>query len=69
MYSSRIPGVNQLKSHLIEECMEYNLEGDRPRGRPKKTWTEVLQKEYQARQLNVEDAMDRSRWRKHIKDD
>jgi len=24
--------------------MEYEVEGDRPRGRPKKTWTEVVQK-------------------------
>jgi len=34
----------------------------------KKNWTEV-QKDCQARKLNREDAMDRSRWRKLIKDD
>jgi len=37
------------------------------RDRPKKTWREVVQKDCQARKLNREDAMDRSRWRKLIK--
>jgi len=38
------------------------------RRRPKKTWTEVVQKDCQAHKLNRKDAMDRSRWRKQIKD-
>jgi len=37
------------------------LEGARPRGRPKKTCTEIVQKDSQARKLNREDAMDRYR--------
>jgi len=49
--------------------MEYEVKGARPRGRPKKTWTDVVQKDCQARKLNREDAMDRSRWKKQIKDD
>jgi len=49
--------------------MEYEMEGVIPRGRPKGTWKEVVQKDCQARILNREDAMDRSRWRKLIKDD
>jgi len=48
--------------------MTYKVEGARPRGRPKTTWTEVVQKDCQACKLNKEDAMERSRWRKHIKD-
>jgi len=47
--------------------MEYEVEGSRPRGRPKMTWREVVQKDCQARKLNREDAMDRSRWKKLIK--
>ena len=39
------------------KCMEYEMEGARPRGRPKKTWTEIVEKDYQARKLNVEDGM------------
>ena len=48
--------------------MEYEEEGARPRGRPKRTWREVVQKDYQAHTLNREDAMDRCKWRKPIKD-
>ena len=28
----------------VKKCMEYEVEGSRPRGRPKRTWTEVVQK-------------------------
>ena len=51
----------------VKKCMEYEVEGSRPRGRPKRTWTEVVQKDCQARNLNREDAMDRGRWKKPIK--
>jgi len=44
------------------------MEKSRPTDRPKRTWKEVVQKEYQARKLNKEDDMDRSRWRKLMKD-
>jgi len=44
--------------------MEYEAEGPRP----KRTWREVAEKDCQAHKLNTEDAMDRSRWRKLIKD-
>jgi len=47
--------------------MEYEAENSRPRGRPKRTWTEVVEKDCQAHKLNKEDAMDLSRWRKFIK--
>jgi len=46
---------------------EVTLQGSRPRGRPKRTWKEVVQKDCQARNLNKEDAMDRGRWKKLIK--
>jgi len=51
----------------VKKCMKYEVEGSRPRGRPKRTWREVVQKDCQARSLNREDAMDRSRWKKMIK--
>jgi len=57
------------KTFLIgwKKCMEYEVEGSRPRGRPRRTWKEVVQKDCQARKLNKEDAMDRGRWKKLIK--
>ena len=36
-------------------------EGSRPRGKPKRTWREVVEKDCQARKLNKEDAIDHSR--------
>ena len=51
----------------VKKCMEYEVQGSRPRGRPKRTWREVVQKDCQARNLNKEDAMDRHRWKKLIK--
>jgi len=49
--------------------MEYEVEGARPRGKRKKTWTVIVQKDCQAHKLNREDAMDCNRWRKQIRDD
>jgi len=47
--------------------MECEVEGARPRGRPNKTWTEIVEKDCQACKLNREDAMDHNRWRKQIR--
>jgi len=48
--------------------MEYEMEGARPRGRPKKTWREIVEKDCKACKLNREDAIDCNRWRKQIRD-
>ena len=53
----------------VKKCMEYEVESARPRGRPKKTWKEIMEKDCQARKLNREDAVDRNRQRKQIRDD
>jgi len=49
----------------IDASMEYEVEGARPRSRPKKTWREIgreiVEKECQAHKLNREDALDRNR--------
>jgi len=52
----------------VKKCREYEVEGPRPRGRPKRTWREVVKEDCQAPKLNRGDAMDRSEWRKLIKD-
>jgi len=52
----------------VKKCMEYEVQGPRPRGRPKRTWRQVVKEDCQARKLNTEDAMDCSKWRKLIKD-
>jgi len=53
----------------VKKCMEHEMEGARPRGRPKKTWTEIVEKDCQVRGLNREDATDCIRWKKQIRDD
>jgi len=52
----------------VKKCMEYEVEGSRPRRRPKLTWKEVVREDCQARKLNKEDAVDRCKWRKVIKE-
>ena len=42
----------------MKKCMEYEVEGTRPGGRPKNTWREIVEKDCQARKLNREDAVD-----------
>jgi len=57
-----------VKFHLSEDndwvkkYMEYEVEGPRP----KRTWRDVVREDCQARKLNTEDAIDRSKWRKLI---
>jgi len=59
-----------VKFHLSEDndwvkkYMEYEVEGPRPN----RTWRYVVKEDCQARKLNTEDAIDRSKWRKLIKD-
>ena len=52
----------------VKKCMEYEVEDSRTRGRPKRTWKEVVQEDCQARKLNKEDAMNHCKWRKVIKE-
>jgi len=49
------------------KCMDFEVEVVRPRGRPRKTWSEVTEKDCQPRQICNEDGMNRRTWRKLIK--
>jgi len=51
----------------VKKCMEHEVEGSRPRGRPKRTWKEVVREDCQAHKLNKEDAVDSCKWRKVIR--
>ena len=48
------------------ERMEYEVVGSRHRGRSKRTWLEVVQRDCQVRRLSKDDAMVRGRWGKMI---
>jgi len=47
--------------------MGYEVEGVRPRGRPKKTWLEVMEKDSHTRQIYKEDVVEHRKWRKLIR--
>ena len=46
------PCVAKKDNHWVKKCMEYEVESSKPRGRPKKTWREVVQKHCQVCKLN-----------------
>ena len=50
----------------VKKCMEYEVVGSRPRGRPNRTWLEVVQRDCQAHGLR-DDSMVHDRWRKMIR--
>jgi len=50
------------------KCMDFEAEGARPRGRPKRTWSEVTEEDCQTKQLCKEDAMDCRKWRNLTED-
>jgi len=45
-------------SDWVKKCVEYEVEGARPRGKPKKTWRQIVEKDCKARGLNREDVID-----------
>jgi len=45
----------------VKKRMEYEVAGARPRGRPKKIWRELVERDCQACKLNKEYAMDHKR--------
>ena len=52
---------------MSKKCMEHEVVGSRLRGRPKRTWLEVVQRDCQVSGLSKDDAMVRGRWRKMIR--
>jgi len=71
-YFSKSPefGTNFRREVLLFlEISEYEVKGARPRGRPKKTWREIVEKDCRAHGLYREDAVDCIRWKNQIRDD
>jgi len=58
----------QKEDDWVKKPMDNEVHGPRPRGRPKRTWREVVEKDCQARKLNKEVSVDHSQWRKLIED-
>ena len=47
-----------------ENAMEFEVEGSRMRGRPRKRWRDVVESDQQKRGLRSGDALNRRRWRR-----
>ena len=54
-------------SDWVKKCMEYEVVGSTPKGRLKRTWLEVVQRDCQVCGLSKDDYMVRGRWRKMIR--
>ena len=57
------------KTDSVKKYMEYEVEGARPRDKPKRTWRMVVQKDCHVQKLDRDDAVGHSRWSKQITDD
>jgi hypothetical protein len=55
------------KEDWVKGCTVLDVEGTRPRGRPRKTWFEVVRSDMKLFCLKREDAHDRVEWRRRIK--
>jgi len=53
-------------SDWVKACQQIEINGDRGRGRGRKTWRECVSTDMKAMKLKVEDAQDREVWRKAI---
>jgi len=48
----------------VKKCVDYEVEGVRLQARPKKTLSEIIEKDCQTWQICKRDVMDRRKWRK-----
>ena len=58
--------VKRSQDHLIQEVVNLEVEGKRPRGRPRKTWCQTIQSDMREFNLAEIDASDRSLWKSRL---
>ena len=51
------------RENPVREAMDMVVEGKRPRGRPRRKWSDVIQGDLQALRVTPEDAQDRKFWK------
>ena len=59
--------VERREGEWVKKCMEIKVTGKVGRGRPKRTWREVIEKDMSVVGLRRQDAMDRVKWRQGLK--
>ncbi|XGW34880.1 hypothetical protein V3C99_018711 [Haemonchus contortus] len=55
------------QSHPIRKAMEFEAQGKRPRGAPKKSWRDVIKNDLAEDKVTAEDAVNRMKWRRLIR--
>jgi hypothetical protein len=50
----------------VKRCISFEVEGTKPRGRPRKTWMELVRNDMASKGLRRQDAQDRVRWRRGV---
>ena len=55
------------ETHVARRVLEMEIPGRRGRGRPKRRWMDVVNEDLREKRLTEEDALDRSRWRKAVR--
>ena len=50
----------------VRMCSYLEIDGKRPKGRPRKTWLETIQSDMRGVGLKAQDALDRVKWRPGI---
>ena len=51
----------------VKRCITWEVEGIRPRGRPKKTWWNCVKNDMESLGLFQKDVQSRNKWRRRIK--
>lgn len=52
--------------HVGKSTMEMEIDGVRPRGRPKTRWKDVIQRDMREKELDEAEALNRNRWKRLI---
>ena len=54
--------------HVLRKAMEFEVKSKSKRGRPKKTWKKQAKKEIKSVGLEMEDTLNRTRWRVGVRE-
>ena len=59
--------VRREENHVLRRVSEIEVPGRRGRGRPKRRWMDVVNEDLREKRLTEDDALDRTRWRKAVR--
>ena len=61
--------VEREEEAWIKKIQKLDVQGgSRPKGRPRMSWSQVIERDLRAREMNREEATDQKRWRERLSD-